>query len=63
MVKDHLGDLHYLKEKGVEVSYIGVSENGVINFDAWVITIALVFALIKDGSSSQLITPFSKTPI
>ena len=29
-----LRPIHYLKEKGVEVSYIGVSEKGVLNYNS-----------------------------
>lgn len=44
-----LRPINYLKEKGVEVSYIGVSENGVINFDE-------IPALIKANTKAIVIT-------
>ena len=44
-----LRPINYLKEKGVEVSYIGVSENGVINFDE-------IPSLIKANTKAIVIT-------
>ena len=44
-----LRPINYLKEKGVEVSYIGVSENGVINFDQ-------IPSLIKANTKAIVIT-------
>lgn len=44
-----LRPIHYLKEKGVEVSYIGVSENGVLNFDE-------IPSLIKANTKAIVLT-------
>lgn len=44
-----LRPLHYLKEKGVEVSYIGVSEKGVLNFEE-------IRSLIKANTKAIVLT-------
>ena len=44
-----LRPIHYLKEKGVEVSYIGVSEKGVLNFEE-------IPSLIKANTKAIVIT-------